>query len=212
VDPAPEPPSEAHPAGRNWRGFWVVLAIAIGLAVLVAGFQTRRFWLPGLTAAIRPAPQLSIGLNAIESDGQLQIRWDPNSLAVRQGADAILEIDDGLVPRDIQLDALQLHAGTFTYARRGEQVDVKLTIHLPNGQQIRGAASFLGKLPERKPQAEDPEIRKQRDALAEEAAKLRSDLAAEVARTRKLEQSLDEVKKVLQEQQRKRLDSQSPER
>jgi proteasome lid subunit RPN8/RPN11 len=209
-EPAPEPPSEAHSAGRNRRGFWVVLEMAIGLAVLAVGFQTRRFWLPGLTAAIRPVPQLSIGLNAIDSDGQLQIRWDPNSLAVRQGTDAILEIDDGLVPRDIQLDAMQLEAGTFTYARRGEQVDVKLSIHLPNGQQSRGATSFLGKLPERKPQPEDPEIRKQRDALAEEAAKLRSDLAAEAARTRKLEQSLDEVKKVLQEQQRKRLDNQSP--
>ena len=37
-------------------------------------------------------------------------------------------------------------------------------------------------------------------------------LAAEAARTRKLETSLDEVKKVLQDQQRKRLDNQSPDR
>jgi small-conductance mechanosensitive channel len=110
------------------------------------------------------------------------------------------------------LDPLQLETGTFTYGRQGEQVDVKLSIHLPNGQQSRGATSFLGKLPERKPQSEDPEIRKQRDALAEEAAKLKSDLAAQAARTRKLEQSLDQVKKTLLEQQRKRMDNQSPAR
>jgi proteasome lid subunit RPN8/RPN11 len=221
--PAPQPASEAQPAdglprfselpaNREWRGFAAVLAIGIGVAVSVVGFQTRRLWLPGLTAAIRPAPQLSIGLNAIDADGQLQIRWDRDSLAVRQATDAILEIDDGPVPRNIELDPLQLATGTFTYARQGEQVDVKLSIHLPNGQQSRGATSFLGKLPERKPQTEDPEIRKQRDALAQEASKLRSDLAAEAARTRKLERSLDQVKKVLQDQQRKRLDNQSPER
>ena len=215
-EPAPEPASEAQPAdGRNlaghmWRGFATLLATAIGLAVLAAGFQTRRLWLPGLTAAIRPAPQLSIPLDAIDSDGQLQIRWDRDALAVRQGTDAILEIDDGLLPRDIRLDALQLEAGTFTYARRGEQIDVKLTIHLPDGKQARGATSFLGKLPERTPPAEDPEVRQQRDTLAAEAAQLRSDLAAEVARTKKLEQSLNQVKKALQEQQRKRMENQSP--
>ena len=142
----------------------------------------------------------------------MQIQWDANSPAVRQATDAILEIDDGPVRWEIQLDARHLKAGTFTYARQGERVDIKLAIHLPGGQQAHGATSFLGRLPERKPPPEDPEIRKQRDALAEEAAKLKSDLAAEVARTRKLEKSLDEVKKVLQEQQRKRMENQSPER
>ena len=217
AEPASEtPPADGLPrfselpANREWRGFAAVLVIGIGVAVSVVGFQTRGLWLPALTAAIRPAPQITIGLSAIDSDGQLQIRWDRDSLAVRQGTDAILEIDDGPVPRDIQLDPLQLQTGTFTYGRQGEQVDVKLSIHLPNGQQSRGATSFLGKLPERKPPSEDPEIRKQRDALAEEAAKLKSDLAAEAARTRKLERSLDQVKKTLQEQQRKRMENQSP--
>ena len=218
TEPESEPASETlpadgrQPAGRARRVLAIVLAIAVALVVLVVGFQTRRLWLPGLTAAIQPAPRLSFGLDAIDSDGQLQIRWDRNSLAVRQATGAILEIDDGPVPRNIPLDALQLQAGVFTYGRRGERVEVKLSIHLPHGQQARETASFLGKLPGRTPPPEDPEIRKQRDALAAEAAKLKSDLAAEVARTRKLEQSLDEVKKVLQEQQRKRLENQSPER
>ena len=53
-----------------------------------------------LTAAIRTAPELSIGLNAKDSAGQLQIRWDGNSPTVRQATHAILEIDDGLFPGD----------------------------------------------------------------------------------------------------------------
>jgi proteasome lid subunit RPN8/RPN11 len=211
ADP-PLPSFLAPPATREWRWLKTVLAVAIGLAVVVAGYQTWRLWLPGLMTAIRPTPVVPIGLNAIDSDGQLQIQWDGNSPTVRQATDAILEIDDGPLPRKIQLDVPHLKAGIFTYARQGARVDIKLAIHLPGGQQAHGEASFLGKLPERKPPPEDPEIRKQRDALAQEAAKLKSDLAAEEARTRKLEKSLDEVKKVLQEQQRKRMENQSPDR
>ena len=148
----------------------------------------------------------------MDRDGQLQIQWDANSPTVSQAASAVLEIDDGLVPWEVQLDSRHLKAGTFTYSRQTERVDIKLAIHLPGGQQAHGAASFLGRLPERKPPPEDPEIRKQRDALATEVAQLKSDLAAEVARTKKLAKSLDEVKKVLQEQQRKRMESQSPEK
>jgi proteasome lid subunit RPN8/RPN11 len=189
-----------------------VLAIAICLVAAAVGYQTRDLWLPRLTAAISPAPPLSIGLNTSDSDGQLQIQWDGNSPVVRRATNAILEIDDGPVRQEIQLDPRHLQAGTITYGRQGARVDIKLAILLPGGQWARGAASFLGSPPEHKPPPEDPEIRKQRDELAQEAAKLKSDLAADEARTRKLAKSLDDVKKVLQDQQRKRLDNQSPER
>jgi proteasome lid subunit RPN8/RPN11 len=205
----PLPSFLAPPAGR--KSLWLVLTVlTITLGLAAAGYLTQRLWLPRLTAAIWPPPQVSIGLNAIDHDGQLQIRWDGNSPVVRQANNAILDIEDGPVRQEIRLDAPHLRAGTITYARQGERIDIKLAIHLPGGQQAYGAASFLGKLPERKPPPEDPEIRKQRDELAQEAAKLRSDLAAEMARTKKLAKSLDEVKKVLQEQQRKRLENQSP--
>src|SRR5271157_2575541 len=62
----PVPNFLAPPAERGWRWLGTVLAIAIGLAAAVAGYQTWRLWLPGLMAAIRPAPQLSIGIDAID--------------------------------------------------------------------------------------------------------------------------------------------------
>jgi len=110
------------------------------------------------------------------------------------------------------LDARHLKAGTFTYARQGPRVDLSLALHLPGGRQAIAEAIILATPPGREPTPEDPEIRKQRDALAQEAAKLKSDLAAEEARTLKLEKSLDDVKKILEEQQRKRLENQSPDR
>jgi len=210
----PLPSFLAQPAaGRKSRWYVAtVLAISSCLAVAAAGYLTRDLWLPPLTAVIWPAPTLSIALNTLDRDGQLQIQWDGNSPVVRRATDAVLAIDDGTVRQEIQLDARHLHAGMIAYDRQGGRVDIKLAIHLPGGQQAHGAASFLGRPPERKPPPEDPEIRRQRDQLAQEAAKLKTALAADEARTKKLEKSLDEVQKVLQDQQRKRMDNQSPER
>jgi hypothetical protein len=211
ADPAP-PSFLAPPAARDWRWLTPALAVAMGLAVVVAGYQTWRLWLPGLAAAIRPTAEVPIRLNVMDSDGQLQIQWDGNSPIVREATNATLEIDDGPLPRKIQLDARHLKAGTFTYARQGPRVDLSLALHLPGGRQAIAEAIILATPPGREPTPEDPEIRKQRDALAQEAAKLKSDLAAEEARTLKLEKSLDDVKKILEEQQRKRLENQSPDR
>jgi hypothetical protein len=72
--------------------------------------------------------------------------------------------------------------------------------------------TFLGKLPERKPAPEDPEIRKQRDDLARQAAKLKSDLDAQAVRTRKLEKSLTNVQKTLLDQKLERLRNQAPQK
>jgi hypothetical protein len=217
--PAPEadlplPKFLAVEPGRSWRGPTILLAITIGLAMAGSAFQTRQLWLPRLTATVRPvfspSPPLSIGLNTIDTDGQLQIRWDRNSAAVRTGVQAILEITDGASPQAIQLDPPHLQTGAFTYGRQGEKVDVKLMVHLPDGQRVQEVASFLGKLPERKPPPEDPEVRKQRDELAQQAAKLKTDLNAQAWRAKKLQKSLDEVEKALKEQQRKRLENQNP--
>ena len=211
----PIPSFLAPPAGPKSHRFLVAaLVIAVCLAAVATGYQTRDLWLPRLTAVVWSAPQppLFIALKAVDNDGQLQIQWDGNSPIVRRATDAILEIDDGPVRQEIQLDAQHLHAGTIAYGRQGGRVDVKLAIQLSGGQLAHGAASYLGRPPERKPPPEDPEIRRQRDELAQQAAKLKADLAADVARTKKLEKSLSEVQNVLQDQQRKRLDNQSPER
>src|SRR5437016_2142271 len=105
-----------------------------------------------------------------------------------------------------------LDSGIFTYARQGERVEVKLTVHLPDGGEVREATTFLGRLPEHKPATEDPEVRKQRDALAHRAAKLQSDLDSEVARTRRLEKSLSEAQETLKEQPLKPPENQAPQK
>jgi hypothetical protein len=192
----PEPPS------RRW-----LAALAIGVAAVAgaACFQSRALWLPPVMAALRSAAAgpPSVGLNTLDADGQLQIRWNPNSPTVQTAVDAILEITDGPTPQAIQMDRPHLQAGVFTYARQGDRVEVKLIVHLPHGQDVRDVTTFLGKLPERKPAPEDPEIRKQRDQL-------KSDLEAQAVRTRRLEKSLTNVQKTLREEQQQRLQNQAP--
>jgi len=85
-----------------------------------------------------------------------------------------------------------------------------LTATEPNGQQVREVTSFLGKLPSQKARAEDPEIRKERDAQTQRADKLQKDLNFQASKTRQLERDLKEVRDQLQIEQRRRLQSQTP--
>ena len=101
----------------------------------------------------------------------------------------------------VELDASHLQAGSFTYSRQAERVDIALTLREPNGDQPNEVAIFFGRLPERAPEA-DGSLRTQNEKLA-------NDLNAERARTRKLQDAVTKLKK---DQQLKRLENQSPDR
>jgi len=147
-----------------------VLVIAIGVAVMVAGYQTQNLWLPALMAAIfEPRPSFPSRLNAIDHDGQLQIQWTATLPRCARRPRPCWRLTTVWSLGGSSWTARRLQAGTFVYSRQSERVDIKLAIHLPGGQQAHGATSFSGKAPDRKPPPEDPEIRKQRDALAEQA-------------------------------------------
>jgi hypothetical protein len=190
----------------------VVLTLVIlggCLAAAAAAFQTRLLWLPRVAALYRrsePAPPpLFLGLNAIDLAGQLQVRWDRNSPAVRQAAEGMIEIVDGATPHANALDAAHLQAGVFTYARQTEKIDVTLTARLPDGRLVREATSFLGRPPDGAPAAENPDVRKAREDFVNETAKLKSDLRSQTARTRTLEKSVEDVQKQLKDQQVQRM-------
>jgi hypothetical protein len=213
-----EPPREAQqvaipkfleePAKGSHRA---VMTLAIVGGILAAGgvaFQTRSLWEPGLAALYRrsappPAP-LFLGLNAIDLAGQLQIRWDRTSPAVRQASEGMLQILDGGVPQANALDLAHLQAGVFTYARQTERVDVTLSASLPDGRQVREATSFLG-TPPGLGTSESPEMRKTREDFAREAAKMKSDMNAQSQRTKNIEKSLAEVQKQLKAEQARRM-------
>jgi proteasome lid subunit RPN8/RPN11 len=190
--------------------------LAVGLAAGGIGYQTRQFWLPRVLAQARavlpkePANYLSLAVS--DDNGQLKIQWDRNAPAVRNASDATIEINDGTaVPRLVLLDAPHLAAGSFTYARSSEHVDVWLMASEPGGQQVKEQATFSGKAAAApKETAEDPvQVKAERDAAVERADKLQKDLNIETAKARKLEKDLKEVRTELQIEQRGRMSKQN---
>jgi hypothetical protein len=185
-----------------------LIALVIGLAFGAIAYQTRSFWLPHSLSISQPpaipdkAP--GIGLTTLDVAGQLQIRWDRESPAVRNAEEASLVIQDGgALPQAVQLDSSHLRQGSFTYGRQSERVDVVLTLHLPANQTLREVSTYLGKLPNGASSLapDDSDLRTTR----ENAAKDRW-------RAKKMEKTVEDLRLQLKkEQNRSRLANQSPE-
>ena len=217
LEPEPEPLTERELAPprftqvepvRSWR--WLKRAAVVAAMVVIGPlvFETRNYWLAPLMnrTASAPAAQkpLYIGLSTLDADGQLQIRWDRDAPAVRNANGGTLVIEDGGPPRVVTIDPAHLRTGSFTYGRQSERVDVAVTLHTPDGQSVREVTTYLGKLPNRQPPPEDPGTRKDRDALAKQ-------LESQKAQTKRLQKSVEDMHaEMKREQQRKRLEKQSP--
>ena len=174
--PVPERPPALPMRVRRW---WLVAA-----AVLVPAFGGWGYYL----GTLRQAPAPYVGLNTADAGGQLQIRWDRNSPAVRGARDGILTIVDGPAPEAIALDPIHLQAGAFTYVRKGARIDVAMTLNEPDGRKVREATSYLGTAPQRQAAEDNPALRKERDDLTRS-------LELERERNRKLEQQLHKAKR-----------------
>jgi proteasome lid subunit RPN8/RPN11 len=212
----PHPEFLNVPAGTARRWPMVVAAVLLACCALgAAAYWKRGLWLPHVMAMAQqraPAPVAPppLGLNTIDSDGQLQIRWDRNSAAVLRATGGILSIGAGGPSRqEIPLDKAHLLSGVFTFARQTERVDVSLGLTQPDGRPSREVTMFVGKLPDTKP-AVDPAAQEQQDNLTKQVAKMQTELAAESARNAKLQKSMDQLSKQLRNQQRSRLLNQIP--
>jgi hypothetical protein len=158
---------------------------------------------PGSQAApktLAPVPPASVGLSLGDSAGHLQNRWERAAPAVQAASRGTIEINDGKDLAVVPLDRKRLDAGSFFYARRSESVDVRLSLELGEGGRVQEVATFFGKLPDQP--AAIPE--------GDEAEKLRADLKAQTERARKLERSVEDMRKqIKRDQQRRRLENQA---
>jgi len=195
------PPAFTQAEAPRSRGtLGMIAALTIGLACGVAAYQTRQRWLPlvglGSTAPIPKAPYIGLTTSSDEV-GQLVIRWDRESPAIRNAESGTLVIEDSAVPQAIDLDNVQVRGGSLTYGRQSDRVDVVLTIHGRGGTTVREASTYIGKMPSRP---------------VEDTAKKPDDAKDLRGRNKKLEKTVDELRNQLQkEQYRKRLENQSPE-
>jgi len=201
---------------RNWMPVITIAFVLVAMGTI--GYVTQRAWLPKVTAAARPAPTVApvppaplLRLNAIEHESQLQISWDGDVPAVRNAADATIEISDGQQrPQSITLDQAHLRGGVFTYARQNERVDMKLILHQPDGSRVSEVTTFLGKVPTSRPVSEDPEAKKKSEEVAARETKLKADLERQAARTRKAEDDLKNLREEMRQQQKRRMNNMIP--
>jgi proteasome lid subunit RPN8/RPN11 len=217
-----KPPSflAVEPPPRHRRR-WVAAALAVA-GIALGGYQTQSMWMPPLAAAVmrftaKPAPQpkpaapvATLGLTTADQNGQLHIIWDRNSPVVRSAATGILSISEGPAPLVIPLDLSHLQTGSFTYGRQASRVDVSLTVQSPDGRRTREVATYVGAMPDKPAAPENAAVRKERDNLAKEAARLKSDLKKQAERTTHLERSVDQMRLELIRQQRMRMQNMNP--
>lgn len=86
-------------------------------------------------------------LQARESRGQLQIRWDAESDLVRRAAGAKLFITDGTERLFVSLDSQRLRRGTVSYARQSGRVELRLALAEPDGRTFEQKTIFFGAPP-----------------------------------------------------------------
>jgi proteasome lid subunit RPN8/RPN11 len=192
---------------RRWQQ--VALPLLAFAAMGAAAYLLRDLWMPRVLALAQQSPSPTpppppLGLNTIDSEGQLQIHWNANSAVIQRATEGLLSIDaGGPAPQQIPLDKAHLRSGVFTFERQTERVDVSLSLTQPAGPPMREVTTFMGKLPPQKP-VEDPAIRQERDRLKRQLAQMDSDLNAEIARNSKLKKTVSQLTKQLREQQRAR--------
>ncbi len=208
------------PASRRWMT-WAVAAL-LGTALGAWAWHTRAEWLPKVQAMGSATTDERLGLSSVDHDGQLQVQWNGNSRAALASTSASLLIVDGDKPHTVELGRPHVLTGSFTYARKTGKVDVTLVLPQPGGKEIREATIFAGDPPgHHVPAAAPPTAppvtvpaQSSKSAVAElaaENARLRQDNAVQVERNKRLEKAMEELRKVIQrDERRKRLELQSP--
>jgi hypothetical protein len=174
-----EPPrialDEVHPPSRLP---WLLLIATLATAG-VASWQ----W-------IDHTPSAPISLHVFEKEGQLEVEWNRESPAIRSAAKGELLIVDGPVRRVLPLTSSDLSKGKVTYARKSDDVEVRLKIENPKQKPLEEASRFLGTPVVSAPPAETEQLRTERDAAVAEAKRLRADQERQSARVKQLEEAI----------------------
>ncbi len=135
--PSPEPVFEPQPAyattapsrarRRGW--VWIPLSFIFLLLGVVLGFQAALTLAPQLSAN-REVPDLALNLTASRTGGSLTIRWNRDSVAVRNAQSAVLDIEDGGLSKSVDLGTADLRNGTVIYQNSSNAVRFRLVVFI----------------------------------------------------------------------------------
>ena len=187
---APYPEAKFH--GKRWVIGVAVVLVAAFLAL--AGLRFYGYAPQNLFGGQSSAEPMSLAVfehQDADHEGQLRIEWNHNAGPIRSASAGVLEITDGKDARTVTLAKEDLQRGSFTYARHDGDVQVQLEVQNASGQKTREASRFLGASPRATADANEADtVQLERDALKDEATRLRTQNAAQAERIQQLERTL----------------------
>jgi len=127
-----------HVVKQHWSVQWAAIAGAVIVCVV------------GIVLAVvlkAHLPAESIQLQALDRQGQLQIRWDANAGPIREARDAKLFITDGSQRIFVTLDPTRLRRGRVSYERQTDRVELRMAVAEPDGKLIEEQVNFAGSRP-----------------------------------------------------------------
>ena len=130
----PAPPVEAAYPGRapvapKLRRSWIWIPLSFIFLVLGAALGYQVAVNLGSRATAGSPQDYSLSLSVSKIGGNLTVKWDGQSAAVRAAQRGLLEIDDSGYTKSVQLDAAQLQNGTLIYRNSTKTVHFRLTVY-----------------------------------------------------------------------------------
>jgi hypothetical protein len=138
----------AEPLRRHFAAHW--RAWSAGAAVMAVCLVV----LGGVVKIESRGGEAAIQLQAADRQGQLQIRWDPESDLVRRATAAKLFIIDGSQRLYVKLDGTRLRRGAVNYPRRSDRVELRLALAEPDGRMVEQQATFVVPRPANRDQSQ----------------------------------------------------------
>jgi hypothetical protein len=128
-EPRPRLGDSGTPAPATKRRTWVWIPLSVTFLLLGAalGYQAAMNMSSRVTA--RSPQDYSLSLSVMKTGGNLTVRWDGQSAAVRSAQRGLFEIDDSGYTKSVQLDAAQLQNGSLIYRNSTNTVHFRLTVY-----------------------------------------------------------------------------------
>jgi hypothetical protein len=114
---------------------WVVFSVMLVVLGAAIGYQYAGSWLPTRTVSSAPDPY-ALNLNVQRNDDNLLVKWDRESLAVKQGWRGLLTITEGQDSKAVQMDSTQLRNGIVLYRHVAPEVRFKLEVFLKEQRAV----------------------------------------------------------------------------
>ncbi|HVO96748.1 MAG TPA: hypothetical protein VMT15_01710 [Bryobacteraceae bacterium] len=166
------------PPKKKWP--WL---IAWAFVVILAGVFAWRYWF------YRPVVE-PISLSVVERDGQLRIEWNHASHPVAAATRGTLVINDGHDTQTFALSPRDLTQGSYTYARKSGDVEVRMLVEDGSGGKVQEASRFLGQPAAKVDPGEISDLKKQRDDLQEEVDRLTRQNRSQQEKIKELQRTL----------------------